>query len=105
VRGGGAKEHPDCPNVALEGEIVGPRIGSSRTPSDDAFGLCDIDRMKLKARCSNVGHGRGESAPIAGQPGSGDDRELPAAMMRASEAASFERARMVITSPCVGAWL
>jgi hypothetical protein len=64
VRVGGAKESPDCANVALEGEIVGPSIGWSRTPSDDTFGLCDVDRMQLKARCSNVGHGGSESATI-----------------------------------------
>ena len=57
VRGGGAKEPSDCANVALEGEIVGPGIGWSRIPSDDALGLRDIDRMQLEARCSDVGQG------------------------------------------------
>jgi hypothetical protein len=45
VHGGGAKEPPDCANVALEGEIVDPSISWSRTPSDDTFGFCDIDRV------------------------------------------------------------
>ncbi len=59
-RGGRAKEAPHCANVALEREIVRPRIGRSRTPSNDAFGLCDIDRVQLEARCSNVSHGGSE---------------------------------------------
>ena len=73
-----AKEAPRCANVALEREIVRPRVGRSRTPSDDTFGLCDIDRVQLEARCSNIGHGGRESAPIAEQPGFGHDRGLPA---------------------------
>ena len=76
VGGSGAKEPPDCANVALEGEIVGPTIGWSRFPSDDTFGLCDIDRMQLKALCSNVSHGGSQSAPVAEHPGSGHDRGL-----------------------------
>jgi hypothetical protein len=32
--------------------------------------------MQLKARCSNVGQGGSESAPIAEQPGCGHDRGL-----------------------------
>jgi hypothetical protein len=53
--GGGPKEPPGRANVPFEGEIVGPSIGWSRTPGDDPFGLCDIDRMQVEARCSNVG--------------------------------------------------
>ena len=68
VGGSGAEEPPDCANVAFEGEIVGPTIGWSRLPSDDTFGLFDIDRMQLKALCSNVSHGGSESAPIALAP-------------------------------------
>ena len=68
VGGRGAKEPPDGANVAFEGEIVGPTIGCSRLPSDDTFGLFDIDRMQLKALCSNVSHGGSESAPIALAP-------------------------------------
>jgi hypothetical protein len=56
-RGGRAKEAPHSANVAPEREIVRPRIGQSRTPTEDTFGLCDIDRVQLEARCSNVGHG------------------------------------------------
>ena len=63
VGGCGAKEPPDCAKVALEGEIVGPTIGWSRTPSDDAFGLCDINRLQLKARCSNVQSWRQRNQP------------------------------------------
>jgi hypothetical protein len=50
VGGSGAKEPPDCANVAFEGVIVGPTIGWSRLPSDDTFGLCDIDRCSCR-RC------------------------------------------------------
>jgi hypothetical protein len=64
-RGGGAKEAAHCANVALEREIVRPRVGRSRTPSDDTFGLCDVDRMQLEARCPNVSHDGCESALIA----------------------------------------
>jgi hypothetical protein len=76
VGGGGAKEPPDCANVTLEGEIVGPTIGWFRLPSDDTFSLYDIERMQLKARCSNVSHGGSESTPNAEHPGSGHDRGL-----------------------------
>ena len=48
-RGGGAKESPDGANVALERKIVGPSIGRSRTSSNDAFALCDIDCVQLEA--------------------------------------------------------
>ncbi len=72
VCGGGAKEPPDGADVALEGEIIGPRIGWSRTPIDDTFRLCHVDCMQLKTRCSNVGHGGRESA-TAEQPGYGHD--------------------------------
>ena len=47
LRGGRAKEGPHCANVALKWEIIRPGIGRSRTPSDDAFGLSDIDRVQL----------------------------------------------------------
>jgi hypothetical protein len=53
---------------------VRPRIGRYRTPSDDTFGLWDIDRVQQEARCSNVGHGGSESAPVAERPGCGHDR-------------------------------
>jgi hypothetical protein len=35
--------------------------------------------VQPEARCSDVGHGGGESAPIAEQPGRGQDRRLLAA--------------------------
>jgi hypothetical protein len=59
------KEASRCTDVAVEREIIRPRIGRSRIPSDDTFGFCDIDRVQLEARCSHVGHGGSESAPIA----------------------------------------
>ena len=68
-RGRRAEEAPHRSDVALEREIVRPRIGRSRTPSDDTFGLCDIDRVQLEAWRSNVSHGDGGSAPFTGQPG------------------------------------
>jgi len=63
ARGGGAKEAPDCPNVALEGEIIRPSIFRPSTSSDDPLSLRDIDRVKLEARCSNVSHGGQLSSP------------------------------------------
>jgi hypothetical protein len=65
ARSGGAKEAPDSANIALEGVIVGPSVAESRTSRDDAFSLCDIDRMQPQARRSNIGHGASEAAPIA----------------------------------------
>ena len=64
-RCGRAKEAPHCADVALEREIFRPRIGRSRTPSDDTFGLWDIDRVQLEARCSNVGHRASSSKSTA----------------------------------------
>ena len=65
VRGGRAKKALHCADVALEGEIVRPSIARSRISSDDPLSLLDIDRVQLEARCSNVGHGVSEAAPIA----------------------------------------
>jgi hypothetical protein len=55
VLGGDPKEAPHGADIALEWEIVRPRIGRPRPSGDDAFTLCDIDRVQLKARPSNVG--------------------------------------------------
>lgn len=63
------EEAPDRSNVALEREIVRPRIRRSRTTSDNTFGLCNIDRVQLEAWRSKVSHGDGGSGPITGQPG------------------------------------
>jgi hypothetical protein len=46
--GGRAEEAPHCANVALEREIVRPRIGRSRTTCHDAFCLFDIDCVQLE---------------------------------------------------------
>lgn len=46
VLGGRAKEASHCTNVAFEGEIVRPRISRPSTSSEDAFTLCDIDRVQ-----------------------------------------------------------
>jgi len=61
-RGGRTKESLHGVSVALDREIVGSRIGRSSTPSDDAFGLWDIDRVQLEPS-SNVDHGVGDSVP------------------------------------------
>jgi len=73
LRGGRAKEGPHGANVTLKWEIIGPGVGRSRTPRDDAFGLSDIDSVQLEARSSNVGHGVSEVAAVAEQPDAGHE--------------------------------
>ena len=65
ARGRGAREAADDVDRDLEGETVRPSITWPRTSCDDAFSLCDIDRVKLQPRSSEVGHGASEAAPIA----------------------------------------
>src|SRR5580704_5536162 len=60
---GRSKEALHCPDVALEGEIVGPRIVRSRSSSNGTFGLCGINRVQLQAPCVNVGQGRSVERP------------------------------------------